>query len=100
MNVPTYLIAQNIHGPCFTTPNLFFDKKKKIGKFTAKLTFLWYDNFGENQTPLQRNSLSAIPKISYMVNLKLSLNDDLIRDILLIIDPKSGRVFYLWSTRL
>ena len=23
---------------------------------------LWYDNFGENQTPLQRNGMSAIPK--------------------------------------
>ena len=23
-------------------------QKKRIGKFTAKLTFLWYDNFGEN----------------------------------------------------
>ena len=34
----------------------------KIGKSTAKLTFLWYDNLGENQTPLQRNGLPAIPK--------------------------------------
>ena len=23
MNVPTYLVAQNIHAPCFTTPNIF-----------------------------------------------------------------------------
>ena len=28
-----------------------------------KLTNLWYDNFGENQTPLQRNAMAAIPKI-------------------------------------
>ena len=29
----------------------------------AKLTFLWYDDFGTNQTPLQRNGMAAIPKI-------------------------------------
>ena len=29
----------------------------------AKLTFLWYDNFGKNQTPLQRNGMAAIPII-------------------------------------
>ena len=29
----------------------------------AKLTFLWYDYFGENQKPLQRNGIAAIPKI-------------------------------------
>ena len=29
----------------------------------AKPTFLWYDNYGENQTPLQRNGMAAIPKI-------------------------------------
>ena len=28
----------------------------------AKLTFLWYNNFGENQTPLQRNGMAAIPQ--------------------------------------
>ena len=27
-----------------------------------KLNFLWYDNFGENQTPLQGNGMAAIPK--------------------------------------
>ena len=29
----------------YTNENFFFDKKKKkkIGKYTAKLTFLWYD---------------------------------------------------------
>ena len=26
------------------------------------LTIIWYDNFGENQIPLQRNSMAAIPK--------------------------------------
>ena len=45
----------------------FFDKKKyKFGKYTAKLIFLWYDNFGENQTPLQRNGMAAIPKKVWM----------------------------------
>ena len=29
----------------------------------AKLTFIWYDNFGKNQTPLQRNGMAAIPII-------------------------------------
>ena len=27
MNVPTYLVAQNVHGPCFTTPQFFADQK-------------------------------------------------------------------------
>ena len=35
---------------------------KKWGKEMAKLTFLWYDNFGENQTPLQRNGMATISK--------------------------------------
>ena len=26
----------------------------------AKLTIIWYDNFGENQTPLQRNGMATI----------------------------------------
>ena len=30
--------------------------------YMAKLTFLRYDNFAENQTPLQRNGMAAIPK--------------------------------------
>ena len=48
--------------PVFTNTNYFFDKKKKkkIGKYTTKLTFLWYDNIGENETPLQRKSMAAI----------------------------------------
>ena len=25
-------------------------RKKKMGKYTAKLIILWYDNFGENHT--------------------------------------------------
>ena len=37
-------------------------KKKEIGKYTAKLTFLWYDNFDEKQIPLQRNDMAALPK--------------------------------------
>ena len=28
----------------------------------AKLTFLWYDNFGEKRDPLHRNGMAAIPK--------------------------------------
>ena len=34
----------------------------KIGKYTAKLTCLWNDNFGKHETPLQRNGMAAIPK--------------------------------------
>ena len=30
----------------------------------AKLPFLWYDNFGENRTPLHGNGMAAIPKTS------------------------------------
>ena len=30
--------------------------------YMAKLTFLWYDYFVENQTPLQRSGMGAIPK--------------------------------------
>ena len=33
----------------------------------AKLTFLRYDCFGENQTPLKRNGMAAIPKIDINV---------------------------------
>ena len=40
-------------------------RKIEIGKYTAKLTILWYDNFGENQTSLHRNGMAAIPKICY-----------------------------------
>ena len=28
------------------------------------LTIIWYDNFGENQIPLQRNGMAAIPKMT------------------------------------
>ena len=38
----------------YTSADIFFDQKKNR-KYKAKLTFLWHDNFGENQTPLQRN---------------------------------------------
>ena len=30
---------------CFLTKK----EKKRIGKYTAKLTFLWYDNFGKKK---------------------------------------------------
>ena len=29
----------------------------------AQFIILWYDNFGENHTPLQRNGMTAIPKM-------------------------------------
>ena len=35
-----------------------------MGKYTAKLIILSYDNFGENHTPLVRTDMAAIPKIS------------------------------------
>ena len=38
-----------------------------MGKYTAKLTFLWYDNFGENQTLLHRNGMAAIPKTEFVL---------------------------------
>ena len=34
-----------------------------MSNYTAKLTFLWCDNFGVNQTPPQRNGMASIPKI-------------------------------------
>ena len=33
----------------------------------AKLTFLWYNNFGENQTPLQRNGMAAFQKKIFFI---------------------------------
>ena len=48
---------------CLYKCKFVFDKKKKIGKYTAKLIILCYDNFGENHTPLQRNGITAIPNI-------------------------------------
>ena len=39
-----------------------------MGKYTAKLIILWYDNFGKNQTPLQWNGMAAIPKRSTWVD--------------------------------
>ena len=42
----------------------FLQKEKyKICKYTAKVTLLRCDYFGENQTPLQRNGMAAIPKM-------------------------------------
>ena len=52
------------------------------------LTFLWYDNFGENCTPLHRNGMAVIPKICWIIN-----NKDVWQEIVLIIFsplPKSG----------
>ena len=39
-----------------------------MGKFTAKLTFLWYDYFGENHTPLHRNGMAAKTKNGFDVD--------------------------------
>ena len=36
MNVPTYLVAQNVHGPCFTTP---FSKQERVVGLIFKLVF-------------------------------------------------------------
>ena len=49
----------------YTNANLFIEEKekKKIGKYTAKLTFLWYDNFGKKERSLHRNGVAAIPKM-------------------------------------
>ena len=33
-----------------------------MGKYTAKLEILLYDNFDEKHSPLQRNGMTAIPK--------------------------------------
>ena len=49
----------------------------------SKLTFLWYDNFVENHTPLHRNGMTALPKIiinndtkcTFQQLLKLVLNN-------------------------
>ena len=30
----------------------------------ANFTFLWYNKFGENRTPLHKNGIAAIPKIN------------------------------------
>ena len=48
----------------YANANFFQEKKnRKLTNILAKLTFLWYDNFGENRTPLHRNGMVAIPKI-------------------------------------
>ena len=47
-------------------------RKIEIGKYTASLTFLWYDNFGKNCTPLQKNGLASIPKMQDIYFFKIS----------------------------
>ena len=42
----------------------FLTKRKKIGKYTAKLTFLWYDNFGKKE----RKGMAAIQKRSFPIS--------------------------------
>ena len=39
-----------------------------MGKYTAKLIILWYDNFGENHTPL--NWMTAISKMEVEIMLE------------------------------
>ena len=48
-----------------TCHHMFFNQTAlhKIGKYMAKLTFLWYDNFGKKERSLHRNGMSAIPKM-------------------------------------
>ena len=45
MNVPTYLVAQNVHEPCFTTPTILVVKLEKQ-YFRAKI---WVDYTTINQ---------------------------------------------------
>ena len=47
--------------PIFTVTLIW--NTKKLVTYTAKFTILWYDNFGKNQTLLQGNGMTAIPKI-------------------------------------
>ena len=39
-----------------------YKEKLRIGDYTAKLTFLWYDNFGKKGS-MPWNGMAAIPKI-------------------------------------
>ena len=39
-----------------------------MGKYTAKPIILWFDNFGENHTPLQRNGMTALQKLGVLKN--------------------------------
>ena len=41
-----------------------------MAKYAAQLIILWYDNFGENHTPLHGNGRAAIPKI-YVIYTKI-----------------------------
>ena len=59
----------------------------------GKLIILWFDNFGENQTPLQRNDMAAIPKIWSFSFVITSINVHFFM-VCLIGDPNSGRVWY------
>ena len=36
-------------------------------------TILWCDNFGEKQTPLQRNGMAAIPKRKLKIKSEIKL---------------------------
>ena len=47
----------------FQQIHFFSKRKKRIGNYTTKLIFLWYDNFGKKERSLHRNGRTAIPKI-------------------------------------
>ena len=51
-------------------------RKIEIGKYTAKLTFLWCDCLGENQTPLQRNVKVKGWQVSAMVTALASYSEE------------------------
>ena len=60
----TFLSCSNMSYATQQNNNVFWEKEKKnIGNYMTLLIILWYDYFGENHTPLQRNGIAAIPKI-------------------------------------
>ena len=40
-----------------------------MGKYTAQITILWFDNIGDKHTPLQRNGMTSIPKMLFHCSL-------------------------------
>ena len=55
--------------------NIWFLIKRKRNSAIKWLTTLWYDNFGENQDPLQRNGMAAIQKITHQKVIKTFIKD-------------------------
>ena len=68
------LYSQRNDNRLYIVCNIYFTvefiqkEKMKIGKNTAKLIVLWYDNFGKNQASLQRNGMAAITKTHQTVS--------------------------------